>query len=391
MYLQRQLRQAFACACKGFPAVLVTGPRQSGKTTFLRHNEPDVPYVSFDDPLERAFAREDPNGFLDRFNEEVILDEIQHVPEILTSLKLRIDQDRRRNGRFLLTGSQQFELMQGVSESLAGRVAVLDLLPFSEFELPTRELEEVVWRGGYPNVALEQTDRALWISSYLRTYVERDVRQVRDIRDLRTFEQFLALCATRHGQEYNAATLSRACGVSQPTIKAWISVLAASYILALLPPWQKNLGKRVIKSPKQYFLDPALACALTRQPSGEATLAGPMGGAMMEGVVVLETLKAFAAHGRPPACWFWRSHDGLEVDLVLETRGRILPVEVKLTATPSPGHTRPLSRFQNLVGETCDPGLLVCRVKEPRMLPGGVEAVPWQEWAERVDGLVGRG
>jgi len=387
MYLDRQLCAAFTRARRGFPAVLITGPRQSGKTTFLRHHAAEVPYVTFDDPLERAFARDDPNGLLDRFDGPVVLDEIQHVPELLPYLKMRMDADRRP-GRFLLTGSQQFELMRGVTESLAGRVAILELLPLSEFELPARDLETAIWLGGYPDVALMKSDRELWLSSYLRTYVERDVRQVRDIQDLRTFEQFLALSATRHGQEHHPAALSRACGVSQPTVKSWTSVLAASYIVALLPPWHSNLGKRLIKSPKQYLLDPALVCALTRQPSGEAALAGPMGGALMEGMIVVETLKAFAAHGRPPAYWFWRSHDGLEVDLILDVGDRIIPIEVKLTATPLPRHTRPLSRLRALIGDRCDPGLLLCRTREPKNLPGGVKALPWQHWPRRLDALL---
>ena len=381
LYLNRLLSAAFDRGRKAFPAVLVTGPRQSGKSTFLRHAASDAAYVSFDDPLERAFAREDPNGLLDRFAGPVVLDEIQYVPELLPYLKMRIDADRTP-GRFLLTGSQQFELMRGITESLAGRVALLELLPFSERELHEHPepLGDTVWLGGYPDPRLNPDARALWLTSYIRTYVERDVRQVRDIQDLRTFEQFLALAATRHGQEFEKAGLARACGVSQPTIASWASVLAASYVVHLLPSWHRNLGKRLIKRPKLYFIDSALVCSLTRQPSADAALAGPMGGALLEGWVVAETLKLFAAAGERPRCFFWRSHDQLEVDLLIELDGRVLPVEIKLTATPKSGHTKPLSRFRALLGDEAEPGLLICRVPERTALPGGHTALPWREW-----------
>ena len=392
-YVARTLGSSFRLACAAFPAVLVTGPRQSGKTTFLRHEgPPDCPYVTFDDPLSRSFARDDPNGLLDSLGEgPAVLDEIQYVPDLLPYLKIRIDRQRDRKGVFLLTGSQQFGLMQGVSESLAGRIAILELLPFSLAETATLSplmLEDALWRGGYPEPFLHPVMRDLWISSYLHTYVERDVRQVRNIQDLRAFEQFLTLCAAHHSQELHPATLARACGVSQPTIKSWVSALSASYVTALLPPWSSNLGKRVIRTPKLYFLDSALACTLTRQPSAAAALAGPLGGALFEGMVVVEALKAFAAAGRTPGCWFWRSRDGLEVDLLLELEGKIALVEIKKTATPKAAHVKPLQRLKVLLGGQAGELLLVCRVKQSTPMPGGALALPWQEWpawlAERV-------
>ncbi len=384
MYLPRRLRATFDAACQGFPAVLVTGPRQSGKTTFLRRTlSDDAGYVTFDDPVEVAYARDDPNGFLDRFaGRPVALDEIQYVPELLPYIKMRIDMQRHICGRFLLTGSQQFALMQGVTESLAGRVAVLELLPLSEFELGVGDttLAQTLWLGGYPEPRLNPAIRDLWVRSYLRTYLERDVRQVRDIQDMRAFEQFLGLLAARHGQEFEKASLARDCGVSQPTIAQWVSVLAASYAVFLLPPWHRNLGKRLIKRPKLYFLDPALVCTLTRQPSAEAARAGPLGGPLLEGVVVAEAVKLFAALGQSAPCFFWRDRSGLEVDLLLELAGGVVPVEIKSTATPTVGHTRPLRRLRELIGEQCAAGLLVCNISEPRELPGGVIALPWRHW-----------
>jgi len=344
-------------------------------------------YVSFDDPLERDFARQDPRGFLARFGgRPAILDEIQYVPEILAYLKLAIDAERDANGRWLLTGSQQFQLMRDVTESLAGRVAVLELLPFSGGELAGAvegDLGQRIWTGDYPEPALAPAKRDLWIRSYLRTYVERDVRQLRNIGDLRTFESFLAMCAARHGQTLNMAGISRQLGISGPTIKDWISVLEASYVLFLLPPWFKNYGKRVIRAPKVFFLDPSLACALTRQPSPAAALAGPLGGPLVEGWIVSEAVKAFTHRGRPPDVFHWRSHDGLEVDLLVSLGNRLLPVEIKTTATPRAGHIKPLDRLRALLGDEATPsGLLVCQVDEPTPLPGGHTALPWWQFSD---------
>jgi uncharacterized protein len=384
VYVPRALAPILGRALEQFPAVLVTGPRQSGKTTFLLEEfGTGARYLSFDDPLERAFAATDPNGFLDRYPEgRVILDEIQYAPDLLPYLKIRIDGDRHRHGRWLLTGSQQFQLMANVSESLAGRIALLDLLPFSLLELPDggeRPLAAAIWNGFYPEPALDPAKRDLWISSYVQTYVERDVRQLLNVQDLRTFEMVLGLCAARHGQELNMADLARSAGISQPTVKTWINLLEAAYIVRLLPPYFENFGKRIVKSPKLYFLDPALVCALTRQPGGEAALAGAMGGALFEGLVVAEAHKVFALRGGRLDLFFWRSHGGLEVDLVLALPGGLVPVEVKLTATPTLRHAEVLDRFKALAGErAARTGVLVCNVPEAMALPGGNLALPWR-------------
>jgi predicted AAA+ superfamily ATPase len=381
MYHQRQLASTLRHALAGFPAVLLTGPRQSGKTTFLRHEAGDaVEYVSFDDPLERDFAAVDPSGFLARFaDRRVILDEVQYVPALLSHLKMRIDKDPARCGQWLLTGSQQFGLMRDVSESLAGRVAILELPPFSQIELPRPDLEEVLWNGGYPIPALHADRRDLWLRSYVSTYIERDVRQIRNIPDLRVFNQFLSLAATRHGQEFHPADLSRQLGLSQPTVKSWGAVLEASYVAHFLPPWFRNYGKRVVKTPKFYFYDAALVNLLTRQPTASSAMAGPMGGPLLEGWVVTEAVKAFMALGRKPELYFWRSHDGLEVDLLIVIDGQLHPIEIKLTATPSAGHVEPINRFLAVAGKEANhQGLLVCRTETERALPNGHKAIPWQ-------------
>jgi hypothetical protein len=380
-----------AVAMDGFPAVLVTGPRQSGKTTFLRQElGAGSGYVSFDDPLERDYARSDPNGFLDRLADRpAILDEIQYVPELLPYLKLRIDAEPSVTGRYLLTGSQQFELMHRLGESLAGRVAILELYPFSALEHAPATLEDAVWAGAYPVPALFPARRDLWARSYIRTYLERDVRQVMNISDLRAFELFLGLCTASHGQELNKASLARDCGVSQPTVGSWIGVLEASFVVTLVPPYFRNYGKRLVKSPKLSLLDTAIVTTLTRQPDAAAALAGPMGGALLEGWVVVEAIKCFATHGRKPDLYFWRTRDGLEVDLMIPVGSRLHAVEIKLTATPTARHAEPLNRLKALLGaDAADTGVLVCTIAEPRPLPGDNLALPWQAFPAWLDRLL---
>jgi len=241
--------------------------------------------------------------------------------------------------------------MRDVSESLAGRVAILELPPFSHIEFPRATLDKMLWNGGYPIPALHPDRRDLWLRGYVSTYIERDVRQIRNIPDLRVFNQFLNLAAARHGQEFHPADLARELGITQPTVKSWGGVLEASYIAYFLPPWFRNYGKRVVKSPKFYFYDAALVSLLTRQPDAAAALAGQMGGPLLEGWVVIETVKAFMALGRKPDLYFWRSHDGLEVDLLIVIDGKLHPVEIKLTATPGAGHIEPLNRFLTVAGD----------------------------------------
>jgi len=385
MYVARDLADSLAKAVRRFPAVLLTGPRQSGKTTLVRNElRKGFSYVSLDDPLQREFARVDPNGFLDQHGDApLVLDEVQYAPGLLAHVKARIDQNRGRTGRYVLTGSQQFSVMRDVTESLAGRVAVLDLLPFSIAERLSRSkvtLPHLLWTGLYPEPALHPVRRDMWLRGYIETYVQRDVRQLLTVRDLTPFESFVQMCAAVHGQELHVAELSRRCGMTQPTVKAWLGVLQASYLVHLVLPYFSNLGKRLVKAPKMYFLDPALASYLTRQPSPDAAVSGAMGGALFEGLIAAEAVKAYTSLGMRPDVFFWRSQDGLEVDLLVQARGGLVPVEVKLTATPSARHVEPMDTFLRLAGDSKSRGVLVCRVKSRTMLPNGHMALPWNEF-----------
>jgi uncharacterized protein len=401
--IPRTLSGLLERAVKGFPAVLVTGPRQSGKTTLLRALFGDTHrYVSLEAPHVRERALADPVSFLGDHPPPVILDEIQHAPALLSYLQVAIDEDRRP-GRWLLSGSQSFPLLQGTSESLAGRVAILTLLPLSWSEVQRRarpqdsietvlaelfearpavpsrpDLAQWLLRGGFPQLWSDLgVDRQLWLASYIQTYLERDVRSVLGVRDLGSFQTFLRLAAARTGQVLNLVDLARDVGVSPPTVRQWLSVLEASHQIHLLRPHFENLGKRLIKAPKLYWLDTGLVCFLLGLKDEEAVLGGPMAGPLFETAVVAELAKCFYHRGLPPALWYWRSRDGWEVDLLVEQRGKLHPVEVKATATPRPTHAENVVRWRSLAGDKAGSGLLVTQAEEASALVPGVRVVPW--------------
>lgn len=345
--IDRNLRRALRVAARQYPVVTVTGPRQSGKTTLCRAAFPAKPYVSLE-PLDvRSFAREDPRGFLAEHRAGAVIDEVQRAPELLSYLQTEVDDDPRV-GRFILTGSQQLDLVAAITQSLAGRTAVLHLLPPSLDELrrfpdaPT-ELPATLFAGAYPRIFDRAIPPQRWLSDYVTTYVQRDVRQVLEISDLTTFTAFLRLCAGRTGQEVNLSALGADAGVSHNTARAWLSVLEASYILFRIPAWHRNATKQAIKAPKLHFFDSGLACNLLGIRDARELVHHPLRGAIFESWVAAEIYKSRANRGREPALFHFRDAKRGEVDLVVDADKATLLVEAKSGATVASDFFAPLA------------------------------------------------
>lgn len=384
-----------AQAAAELPVIHVTGPRQSGKTTLVRATFADHAYVSLEEPDNREFAATDPRGFLARYGSGAVLDEVQRVPELLSYLQADVDRDDTP-GRFVLTGSQELALRGHVVQSLAGRVAVFHLLPFSVAELERREPadpsaladptplperpmaspEEAMFKGFYPRIHDRGLDSTRWLSSYQATYVERDARQLLAIGDIDDFQRFVTLGAARSGQLLSLNSLASDCGISQPTAKRWLSVLLASSLVTLLRPHHANFSKRLIKSPKLYFLDTGLLCYLLRVVDAKALLAHPMRGAVFETLVVSELMKAFLNRAQEPPLYFWRDRTGHEIDLIIDRGSDLLPVEAKAGRTVASDALSGLSYWQRLAGEASARGALVYAGDEG-YLRDETAIVPW--------------
>ncbi len=361
VYVPRKIEPVIGKLIRQFPAVALTGPRQSGKSTLLRENYPQYKYVTFDDPLIREQALTDANWFLDNAGEKVIVDEIQYVPELLSYLKIRIDRDRNQRGRFLLTGSQQFPLIKNLGDSLAGRIGLLELLPFGMpekknipgwvFTTPTDYFVHACLKGDFPEIAVhKEMDSHIWYAGYLQTYLERDIRSIYNVGSLRDFQQFLKLLAARCSQVLNLSKLAGDIGVSVNTIKRWVSLLEASRIIYLLAPYYGNMGKRITKMPKVYFIDGGLVCYLTGLKSREHLLNGPMAGALFENFCVQETIKVFLNRAERPPLYYLRTHNNLEVDLLIETGAQtLIPIEIKLTKTPKTTMAENIDKIRNIL------------------------------------------
>jgi len=391
MYIHRLLEESLGRALKTFPAVVVTGPRQAGKSTLVQKVGGDqFRYVSLDEMDIRSLANNDPRGFLSKYPNPVIIDEIQHAPQLLSYIKAAIDRDRKP-GQWILTGSQAFPLMKNVGESLAGRVAVLTLFPFSLSEM-NRNLRSKVrtaeafikhlyfagapvkkslscgqWllRGGYPEIFIEKkVSLKLWFSSYLQSYIDRDVRGNIKTANLNEFERFVRLLASRTAQELNYSTLARDVGVTVPTIKSWVSFLESSSLIHLLYPYHRNFGKRIVKSPKCYFMDTGLVCYLVGLQDEEHLLQGPMAGALFETAGVTQFIKRFSAFLDPSSLYFWRSIDGFEVDLLVEVSDKIFPIEFKLSSTITDQHTSSLKAWLKLSENRSSGGLVISRSQQ---------------------------
>lgn len=380
-YVARSLEPVIRRASKEFPVVVVSGPRQSGKTTLLRRLFPDHRYLSLDAPdLQAAFAA-DPRSLLRQYPPPAIFDEVQRVPELLTYVKEQVDSRRHHRGQYVLTGSQNILLMERVAETLAGRAAILRLLPFSQRELdrgPTRRLPweivgkrrrslpepDFLWRtilrGGYPEVALDaQRDFVLWQRSYMQTYVERDLRTLRQVGDLTQFQDFLRGLAARSGQLLNLSDLSRDLGIALNTVKAWLSALEASFQVVVVRPYFANIGKRLVKTPKVYFTDTGMLCFLTGLRDPDAAAFGPLNGSLFETAVLSEILRTYWHRGEEPRVHFWRTSAGSEVDFIVEHDASLVPIEVKLSATPRPGMAASINSLRADLGQKVRSGYVI--------------------------------
>ncbi len=327
----------------------VTGPRQSGKTTLARAAFPRLPYVNLEPVDVRDSVRDDPRGFLDEYRSGAVIDEVQHVPDLLTYLQVEVDADPKP-GRFVLTGSQHFGLIQSVSQSLAGRAAVLNLLPLSldevrRFDDPPDDLWTTVWTGSYPRIHDRNLNPARWLSDYVTTYVQRDVRQVMNIGDLTTFTQFVRLAAARTATTINLSSLGSDAGVSHNTARSWLSVLETSFLYFRAPAYRTNVRKQETKAPRLHFFDSGLVCNLLGIRSADQLRLHPLRGQIFESWVASEVYKAQAHRGTDVRLFHFRDAKGLEVDLVAEVGGRVVAVETKSGATVHPDSLGPLTRF----------------------------------------------
>lgn len=348
---------------KGFPTVTITGPRQSGKTTLARKIFADRPYVSLEDPDKRIFAQEDPRSFLEQFPDGAVIDEVQRCPDILSYLQTAVDSDGRM-GLFILTGSQQFGLLSGITQSLAGRTAFMELLPFSLPELANADLlpgevNSLLHSGCYPPLYDRDVSPQVWFSSYTTAYIERDVRQILKIQDLESFQRFIRLCAGRTGQLLNFSSLADECGITHNTAKAWISVLEASYIVFLLRPHHANFKKRLVKMPKLYFYDAGLASWLIGIRSPDQLTTHPLRGSLFETFIIAELIKSRFNQGKKANLFFWRDSNGNEVDIISEQSGKLLPLEIKSGKTLSTDSTKGLNKYMSLAtGDAIRPTLI---------------------------------
>jgi predicted AAA+ superfamily ATPase len=394
-YIHREMESCIKKVVKSFPCLAVTGPRQSGKSTLLMNILPDYNYITLDDPLERQRALSDPRLFLDTAGDKVIVDEIQWAPQLMSYIKMRVDEHRDKMGAYVFTGSQQFTMIKNLSDSLAGRIALLDLLPFSVGEKKTAismkstmdAFIHAALRTSYPEPSLNSgLDVSAWAGAYVQTYLERDVRSLYNIGNLSDFQHFLQLLASRCSQILNMSQFANDLGVSMPTIKSWLSILEAGRIIYLLPPYYVNLGKRITKSPKIYFLDIGLVCYLTGIREREHLMKGPLAGPLFENFCISETIKLFFNQGRRGNLYYLRTNNNLEIDLLIEESFEtVMPVEIKLNKTPSMRMGSNISRFKELFSKLkIHDGRILSLTEKSTPLSRDISAVTLDDYLKQV-------
>ena len=359
---KRKLQQKMLSLAEKFQVITLTGPRQSGKTTLVQATFPNLPYVSLEEPDIRQIALTDPRGFLANYTEGAVLDEVQHAPELFSYIQSLVDGDR--NIQFVLTGSSNFLLMEKISQTLAGRTAILHLLPFSIAELkpniPAFErYESLIYKGQYPRIYDRDIAPRDFYPSYIQTYVEKDVRLMKNIGNINTFIRFVQLCAGRTGQLVNYAGLASDAGISPNTAKAWLSILESSYIVYQLAPYHRNFNKRIVKSSKLYFYDTGLACSLLGIRDEEQVALHYMKGALFENLVINEFIKASIHRGEQPKTYFWQDNQGKEIDCLLVDGEKALPIEIKAGKTMSNSYFTNLQYWRKLAGAPDDYGHVV--------------------------------
>lgn len=402
MYIQRTIEKSIDRANKFFPVVLVTGPRQVGKTTVLQNCETQPrTYVSLDTLENRELAKNDPTLFLQRYPAPVLIDEIQYAPELFPYIKASVDKEKK-NGMYWLTGSQQFHLMKNVSESLAGRVGILQLEGLSQDEknghpdvppfLPTEEyiktkvqnatetdllkIYELIWKGSYPKLYPADSDYwAVFYESYMQTYIERDIKALSAVGNELDFVKFMRALAARTGEMLNYSELANDVGVSQPTIKSWLSILQASGLVYILRPYYNNVCNRFIKTPKVYFMDTGLACYLTGWKTPEVLESGAMSGNMFETYVVSEIIKSYWHNGKQPDIYYYRDKEKREIDVLLHENGTLYPVEIKKKSNPDKGDIKAFNVIETLKQKR-GTGAVVCMAQTHLPLTGDVNIIP---------------
>ncbi|KAA8485398.1 hypothetical protein BDE36_2051 [Arcticibacter tournemirensis] len=367
-----------------FKAVAIVGPRQSGKTTLARNVFSSKPYVSLENPDTRRFAQEDPRGFLEQYKEGAVFDEAQRVPELFSYLQQILDESSEK-GQFILTGSNNFLLQENISQSLAGRIGYLYLLPFSTEEVQkaaqrSLSVEEALFSGGYPPIFDNQIPPGKWLPNYISTYIERDVRQIKNISNLNQFERFLKLCAGRIGQLLNMSSLAIEAGVDSKTIASWLSVLESSFIIHLLKPHHQNFNKRLVKMPKLYFCDTGVACSLLGIKSVSQLTLHPLKGSIFENYVVGEFIKDRYNRNTPFDLYFWRDNSGNEIDIIIDKGTYLYPVEVKAGKTITSDYFKNLQFWEKITGSPA--GAVIYAGNDLQKRSNGMQVLPWNRLQE---------